>query len=98
MENKKYLVVADIHGSMLALDETIRLANEFLVDKIIILGDTFGAGAKEMIEKLNDSIQRTLLIARYINCETWEIIAEDMMYDIRHIYRIHSKWPGKCCF
>ena len=54
MENKKYLVVADIHGSMLALDETIRLANELLVDKIIILGDTFGAGAKEMIEKLND--------------------------------------------
>lgn len=44
----------------------------------------------KMIEKLNDSIQRTLLIARYINCETWEIIAEDMMYDIRHIYRIHS--------
>lgn len=54
MENKKYLVVADIHGSMLALDETIRLANELLVDKIIILGDTFGVGAKEMIEKLND--------------------------------------------
>lgn len=43
-----------------------------------------------LIWKLTDSIQRTLLIARYVNCETWEKIAEDMMYDVRHIYRIHS--------
>lgn len=53
MENKKFLIVADIHGSMLALDETLRLANELMVDKIVILGDTFGAGADEMVEKLN---------------------------------------------
>lgn len=44
----------------------------------------------KLIWKLTDSTQRTLLIARYINCETWEKIAEDMMYDVRHIYRIHS--------
>lgn len=54
MENKKFLVVADIHGSMLALNETLSLANELMVDKIIILGDTFGVNAKEMVEKLND--------------------------------------------
>lgn len=54
MENKKFLIVADIHGSMLALDETLRLANELMVDKIVILGDTFGAGAEEMVEKLNN--------------------------------------------
>lgn len=54
MEDKKYLVVADIHGSMLALNETLRLADELLVDKIIILGDTFGVNTKEMVEKLNE--------------------------------------------
>lgn len=53
MENKKFLVVADIHGSMIALNETLDIANELMVDKIIILGDTFGVNAKEMVEKLN---------------------------------------------
>ncbi len=53
MENKKFLIVADIHGSELALDETLRIANELLVDKIIILGDTFGSNAAEMVKKLN---------------------------------------------
>ena len=54
MENKKFLIVADIHGSMLALDETLSLANELKVDKIVILGDTFGSDSDEMIKKLND--------------------------------------------
>lgn len=53
MEDKKILIVADIHGSMLALDETLNLANELMVDKIVILGDTFGTDSAEMIEKLN---------------------------------------------
>ena len=47
MDNKKILIVADIHGSMLALDATLRLANELLVDKIVILGDTFGLEADD---------------------------------------------------
>ena len=53
MENKKFLIVADIHGSMIALDETLNLANELKVDKIVILGDTFGSDSAEMVEKLN---------------------------------------------
>ena len=54
MENNKFLVVADIHGSMIALNKTLDIANELMVDKIIILGDTFGVNAKEMVEKLNE--------------------------------------------
>ena len=53
MENKKFLIVADIHGSMIALDETLNLAEELKVDKIVILGDTFGSDSQEMVEKLN---------------------------------------------
>lgn len=53
MENKKFLIVADIHGSEIALEETLRFANDFLVDKIVILGDTFGTDADQMVEKLN---------------------------------------------
>ena len=54
MENKKFLIVADIHGSMVALDETLSLADELKVDKIVILGDTFGSDSDEMVKKLND--------------------------------------------
>ena len=53
MENKKILIVADIHGSMLALDETLNIANEIMADKIVVLGDTFGVDSAEMVEKLN---------------------------------------------
>ena len=62
MDNKKFLIVADIHGSNIALDETIRLANEFMVDKIVILGDTFGSGADEMVEKLNDISAKLVIV------------------------------------
>jgi len=50
---KKFLIVADIHGSMIGLDRTLELANELNVDKIVILGDTFGYGATDMVKKLN---------------------------------------------
>ena len=54
MENKKIVIFADIHGSMLALDESLNIANELKADKIVILGDTFGSDSAEMVEKLND--------------------------------------------
>lgn len=50
---KKFLVASDFHGSMVALDRCLELANEHMVDKIILLGDIFGVGASEMVEKLN---------------------------------------------
>lgn len=44
----------------------------------------------KLIKELSDSTYRTLLIARYINCKTWEKIAEDMGYDVRHVHRLHG--------
>ena len=63
MKDKKFLIVADIHASSFALDETLRLADELFVDKIIILGDTFGSDAEQMVEKLN-SVSHKLEILR----------------------------------
>lgn len=63
MNNKKVLIVADIHGSMSALNKTLELAETFQVDKVVVLGDTFGSGASEMIEKLN-SISKKLVIVK----------------------------------
>ena len=50
---QKFLIASDFHGSMVALDRMLELANEHMVDKIVLLGDIFGTGASDMVEKLN---------------------------------------------
>lgn len=45
----------------------------------------------EVISMLDDSLLRTILTARYINCSTWSTIAEDMDIDQRWLYRLHKK-------
>ena len=62
MENKSVLIVADIHGSMAGLDNTLELAKRFDVDKIVILGDTFGVDAKVMVQKLNEVSKKLVII------------------------------------
>lgn len=39
----------------------------------------------------NGSVYRTLLIEYYINCKTWEEVAEKMSYSIRALFRIHTR-------
>lgn len=50
---EKFLIVADIHGSMPALETTLGLVEKFDADKLIVLGDTFGVDADKMAAKLN---------------------------------------------
>ena len=50
---KKFLVASDLHGSLIALDKTLELFNEYGADKLILLGDIFGTNATEMVERLN---------------------------------------------
>ena len=43
-----------------------------------------------LINRLDNPTYRTLLSLRYINCKTWEQIAEDMHYSYVHIvHRLH---------
>lgn len=62
METKRFFVAADIHGSMMALNEVIEIANKNYCDKILLLGDTFGVNATEMVEKLNDVSNRLTIV------------------------------------
>ena len=43
------------------------------------------------INKLDNPTYHALLTGYYINCKTWEQVAEDMNYEIRNIYRIRDK-------
>ena len=43
-----------------------------------------------LINRLDNPTYRTLLSLRYINCKTWEQVAEDMHYSYVHIvHRLH---------
>lgn len=43
-----------------------------------------------LIERVPDERMRALLELRYLNCCTWEEVAERMDYTIRNIYNLHS--------
>lgn len=64
---------------------------EFLINKRI---DELIACKNEILKAISrlDNIQyRTLLTAYYINCRTWEQVAEEMNYDLRWIHRLHGR-------
>lgn len=60
---KKFLVASDIHGSLIALQKVVQLLDEHKADKLILLGDVFGANASEMVKILN-SIKQKLIIVK----------------------------------
>lgn len=47
--------------------------------------------AESIIGKVENDDCRTLLVLRYLNFRTWEEIAEEMNYSVRHIYRLHGE-------
>ena len=64
---------------------------DFLINKRI---DELIACKNEIlnaINRLDNSQYRALLIAYYINCRTWEEVAQEMKYDMRHIHRLHGR-------
>lgn len=42
------------------------------------------------IDKLDDSLDRTLLIERYVNCKEWEEVAECIGYEKRYTLKLHN--------
>ncbi len=49
----RILVASDFHDSMMALDKLLEIEKDNQINKIILLGDIFGAHSYEMVEKLN---------------------------------------------
>lgn len=48
-----------------------------------------------VIKQVEDLELQTLLEQRYLNFRTWEQIAVDMGYNVRHLYRMHEKALAK---
>lgn len=47
--------------------------------------------ARNKINQLSDSRYVGILTDYYINCKTWEQVAEDMNLDLRWVYRLHGR-------
>lgn len=71
-KTKRFLVAADFHGSITALDNFLQLAKIYKADKLILLGDIFGTGMDIMVEKLNE-VSDILTIVRGNNDWYYEI-------------------------
>jgi len=46
---------------------------------------------EEIIDSLENSEDRCILRARYIECKKWEEICVELNYSWRHMHRLHSK-------
>ncbi len=45
----------------------------------------------QAVSRMEDSRYRTLLIDRYARFMRWELVAQEMHYEFRHITRLHGK-------
>ncbi len=43
------------------------------------------------INSISGDVLREVLIRRYLMYQKWELIAEEMNYGVRHIYKLHAK-------
>ena len=50
----------------------------------------------EIINRVENTTYRALLIAYYINGETWEQVAADLRYSLRTIHKLHNKALLEC--
>ena len=57
------------------------------IDKLVDLK----AEITTVIKEVDDPELQSLLEQRYLNFRTWEQIAVDMGYNVRHLYRMHDK-------
>lgn len=49
------------------------------------------AVAKKIISMLEDPKKEAILRRRYILCQKWEVIAVDMEFDLRYVYKLHGE-------
>ena len=57
------------------------------IDRLVDLKEE----ARTKINQLKDTRYVSLLTDYYINCKTWEQVADDMGYDSRWVYRLHGR-------
>jgi DNA-directed RNA polymerase specialized sigma subunit len=81
--NKSKSIVADTVVKIIDLQTEIN--ND--IDRLVDLKREIVA----MIKSVSNTEHQTLLELRYLCFKSWEQIAVDMGYNVRHVYRIHDE-------
>lgn len=78
-----------VNTAMRTIDKIVDMQNEINdeIDKLVDLKSEI----RKKIEKLPSAIERVILIERYINCKSWEEIANAIHYAERNTQYIHGK-------
>ncbi len=79
----------NIHKMEDIITKIVDLENEINddIDKLVDLK----AEITTVIKEEDEPEMQSLLEQRYLNFRTWEQIAVDMGYNVRHLYRMHDK-------
>lgn len=75
--------LADTIAKIIELEELINNDIDMLTE--------YKLHAREMIEKLEDVVEKLVLYKRYFESKSFEQIAVECNYSWRHIHRIHGK-------
>ncbi|MDL2248120.1 hypothetical protein LJB89_00280 [Tyzzerella sp. OttesenSCG-928-J15] len=79
--------VVDRIGNIVA--DIVDIENEYarLVTKRLMVK----AEIIKAVEAVEDDVSRLILRERYVNLKRWEDIAEDNLYSVKHLHRLHNK-------
>ena len=78
--------IDDISGAIVRL---IRLRR--IYEKTMLEAAEHMEEVDTMIRSVPDPTQKDLLYKRYIQCKTWEQVAEELGYGRRHVYKLHGQ-------
>ncbi|MFT8313421.1 MAG: DUF1492 domain-containing protein [Clostridium sp.] len=79
----------NVHSMEDTIVKMIELENEINADIDVLID--LKKDIMEVIKKVNNPEQHTLLELRYLCFKSWEQIAVEMGYSLQHIFRIHDK-------
>ncbi|HQK35980.1 MAG TPA: DUF1492 domain-containing protein [Spirochaetales bacterium] len=85
--NRGNSTMADAVGKIIDLQAEINRDIDQLVD--------MKREMVKLIKAVNNTEYQTLLELRYLCFKTWEQIAVDMGYNVRHVYRLHDEATEK---
>lgn len=69
--------------------KVVDIEHQILVERMQAL-DTLKS-VREVIQEIENKNYRRLLYQKYIEDHTWEQIAEEMSYSVKHIYKMHGR-------
>lgn len=79
---------ADLCDTLVATEDQVERLTNKLNQNLAKLNESREA-VLTIIDMLEDGAPKAILIARYLNCKTWETIMDETSYSQNSVYRLH---------